>query len=66
MLDRTSNFITARNHAMHVPRTMFAAAIDHFGGPDVITGHALPVPALDAAEVLIAMDTAGVGRWDAE
>ena len=66
MLDRTSNFITARHHAMHVPRTMFAAAIDRFGGPDVITGHALPVPALDAAEVLIAVDTAGVGRWDAD
>src|SRR5258706_12061756 len=50
---------------MHVPGTMFAAAIDRFGGPDVITAHALPVPAVDAGEVLIAVDTAGVGRWDA-
>src|SRR3981189_3162261 len=51
---------------MHVPRTMFAAAIDRFGGPDVITPHALPVPVVDAGEVLIAVDTAGVGRWDAD
>jgi NADPH:quinone reductase-like Zn-dependent oxidoreductase len=45
---------------------MFAAAIDRFGDPDVITGHALPVPTLDGGEVLIAVDTAGVGRWDAD
>jgi NADPH:quinone reductase-like Zn-dependent oxidoreductase len=51
---------------MHVPRTMFAAAIDRFGGPEVITPHALPVPAIDAGDVLIAVDTAGVGRWDAD
>src|SRR3981189_301066 len=66
MLERTPNFFTARHHAMHVPRTMFAAAIDRFGGPEVIPPHALPVPAVDAGEVLIAVDTAGVGRWDAD
>jgi hypothetical protein len=54
MLDRTRNFVTARHHALHVPRTMFAAAIDRFGGPEVITPHALPIPAVDAGEVLIA------------
>lgn len=76
MLDRTHNaFATihhpsrhhkAKHHAEHIPRTMFAAAIDRFGGPEMITGHALPVPKLDAGEVLIAVDTAGVGPWDAE
>jgi NADPH:quinone reductase-like Zn-dependent oxidoreductase len=45
---------------------MFAAAIDRFGGPDVLTGHALPVPRLDSHDVLIAVDTAGVGPWDAD
>jgi NADPH:quinone reductase-like Zn-dependent oxidoreductase len=45
---------------------MRAAAIDRFGGPDVLTLHTLPVPALDPSEVLIAIDTAGVGRWDAD
>jgi NADPH:quinone reductase-like Zn-dependent oxidoreductase len=66
MLDRTRNFPGTGHHAMHVPRTMFAAAIDRFGGPEVITAHALPVPEVDAGEVLIAVDTAGVGRWDAD
>jgi NADPH2:quinone reductase len=66
MLDRTSHALLARHYAAHVPRTMFAAAIDRFGGAEVITGHALPVPAIDEDEVLIAMDTAGVGRWDAD
>jgi len=45
---------------------MFAAAIDRFGGPEAITGHALPVPPLDVDEVMIAVDTAGVGSWDAD
>src|ERR1700733_242935 len=66
MLDRTRNFPGTSRHAMHVPRTMFAAAIDRFGGPEVITAHALPVPEVDAGEVLIAVDTAGVGGWDAD
>jgi NADPH2:quinone reductase len=66
MLDRTRNFVTPRHHTMHVPRTMFAAAIDRFGGREVITPPALPVPAVDAGEVLIAVDTAAVGRWDAD
>ena len=62
MLDRTRNVAVPKSPATHVPRTMFAAAIDHFGGPEVISGHALPVPPLDADEVLIAVDTAGVGH----
>jgi NADPH:quinone reductase-like Zn-dependent oxidoreductase len=66
MLDRPRNASLLRHHTMHVPRTMFAAAIDRFGGPEVITGHALPVPPLDPDEVMIAVDTAGVGRWDAD
>lgn len=54
------------NAMSHVPKTMRAAAIDRFGGPEVLTLHELPVPTLDAGEVLIALDTAGVGPWDAE
>jgi NADPH2:quinone reductase len=49
-----------------IPRTMPAAAINHFGGPEVLSLHVLPVPGIDADEVLIALDTAGVGPWDAE
>lgn len=45
---------------------MRAAAIDRFGGPEVITTHTLPVPEIDATEVLIKIHAAGVGVWDAE
>jgi NADPH:quinone reductase-like Zn-dependent oxidoreductase len=45
---------------------MRAAAIDRFGGPEVLTRHTLPVPDVDPGEVLIAVHTAGVGSWDAD
>jgi NADPH:quinone reductase-like Zn-dependent oxidoreductase len=44
---------------------MKAAAIDRFGPPSALTLHELPVPRPGAHEVLIAIDTAGVGSWDA-
>lgn len=44
------------------PATMRAAAIDEFGGP--ITPHVLPVPEVGADEVLIRVESAGVGVWD--
>ena len=53
-------------YAARVPHTMPAAAIDHFGGPEVLTLHNVPVPAVGEREVLIALDTAGVGPWDAD
>jgi NADPH:quinone reductase-like Zn-dependent oxidoreductase len=43
---------------------MRAAAIDQFGGPEVLIIHDLPIPKHNAQEVLIAVDTAGVGVWD--
>lgn len=49
-----------------VPQTMQAAAIDHTGGPEVLTVHTLPVPTPGADEVLIALHTAGVGPWDVD
>jgi len=45
---------------------MRAAAIDRFGGPDVLKLHELPTPTIDTNEVLIAVDTSGVGVWDAD
>ena len=48
-----------------IPATMRAAAIDRFGGPEVLSVHTLPVPEPNAQEVLIALDAAGVGTWDA-
>jgi NADPH2:quinone reductase len=44
---------------------MKAAAVDRFGPPSVLTLHELPVPKPGPREVLIALDTAGVGSWDA-
>ena len=48
------------------PKLMRAAAIDRFGGPELLRIHELAVPEIDEGEVLIALDTAGVGSWDAE
>lgn len=46
--------------------TMQAAAIDRFGGPEVITLQTLPIPEVGLDEVLIRIDAAGVGKWDAD
>lgn len=47
-------------------KTMRAAAIDRFGGPAVLKVRRLPRPAPGPREILIALDTAGVGGWDAD
>jgi NADPH:quinone reductase len=47
-----------------IPEMMKAAAIDRFGGPEVIHTQSLPVPKPGANEVLIQLDTAGIGVWD--
>ena len=44
---------------------MRAAAIDRFGPPSSLTLHEVPVPQPGPREVLIALDTAGIGIWDA-
>ena len=43
---------------------MRAAAIDRFGNANVLSIHEVPVPKITAREVLIEVDTAGVGIWD--
>jgi NADPH2:quinone reductase len=47
-----------------VPVNMKAAAIDRFGGPDVLRVHSLPVPRPEPDEVLIQLESAGIGVWD--
>lgn len=64
MLERTRT--RSAKPAAHLPNIMEAVAIDRFGGPEVLAIHALPVPSIDPDEVLIAIDTAGVGPWDTE
>jgi NADPH:quinone reductase len=48
--------------AQTTQRMMQAAAIDEFGGP--ITPHTLPVPQVAPDEILIRVESAGVGVWD--
>jgi NADPH:quinone reductase len=49
----------------NIPQQMTAMAVDEFGGSDKLTLHTLPVPDVDAGEVLIRIEIAGVGIWDA-
>lgn len=49
-----------------VPQTMKAAAIDRFGGPELLHLQSLPVPAPKPDEVLVQLDAAGIGVWDPE
>jgi NADPH:quinone reductase-like Zn-dependent oxidoreductase len=46
------------------PKTMKAAAIDHFGGVDSLRIETLPLPEIGPDEVLIRVESAGVGVWD--
>ena len=45
-------------------KTMLAAAIDQFGGVEAISVRTLPVPEIAPDEVLIHVESAGVGVWD--
>ena len=64
LVEKAPGVRLSRTHRL--PDTMRAAAIDHFGGPEALKIHELPVPNLDPGEVLIALEAAGVGTWDAE
>jgi len=45
-------------------KTMHAAAIDNFGGIDALKMQTLPVPKVAPDEILIRVESAGVGAWD--
>jgi NADPH2:quinone reductase len=44
--------------------SMRAVALDRFGGPEVLTVKTLPIPEVGPDEVLIRVESAGVGQWD--
>ena len=48
----------------NVPARMRAAALDRFGGVEAIHVDTLPVPQPSPDEVLIRVETAGIGVWD--
>jgi NADPH:quinone reductase len=56
---------TRRTAARGIPLEMKAAAVDRFGPPSRLKLHRLPVPHPRRGEVLIALEVAGVGSWDA-
>lgn len=45
-------------------QTMRAVALDNFGGPEALKIQNVPVPQIEAHEVLIRVEAAGVGAWD--
>jgi NADPH:quinone reductase-like Zn-dependent oxidoreductase len=47
-----------------IPSTMHAVVIDRFGGPETLQPRMIPVPAPGPEEVLIHLESAGVGEWD--
>ncbi len=50
----------------YIPETMKAAAIDRYGGPEVLRLHEMPVPRPGSKKVLIRLEAAGIGVWDAD
>lgn len=47
-----------------LPKSMRAAALDRFGGPEQIRMQDVPVPEVGPSEILIRVRAAGVGVWD--
>ncbi len=45
-------------------KTMRAIALERFGGPETLKIQTVPVPEPDADEILIHVESAGVGAWD--
>ena len=45
-------------------QTMQAVALDKFGGPEALKIQNIPIPQIEAQEVLIRVKAAGVGAWD--
>lgn len=43
---------------------MRAVALDKFGGPEALKIQDIPIPQVEAQEVLIRVEAAGVGAWD--
>jgi NADPH:quinone reductase-like Zn-dependent oxidoreductase len=52
--------------AQAIPVTMRAVTMDRPGGPEVLEVRTLPVPKVDAHDVLIAVHAASVASWDIE
>jgi NADPH2:quinone reductase len=47
-----------------IPEQMKAAAFERHGGPEVLHAETLPVPRPGPKQILVRLDSAGVGVWD--
>lgn len=56
--------MSERNVNPTLPKTMRAAAIDRFGGPELLSVRDLPLPEVGPDEVLIRVEVADVAKWD--
>ena len=61
---RAMNLLGESGMRQTTQNTMQAAAIDRFGGIETITLRTLPLPEVGPDEVLIRVESAGVGVWD--
>ena len=60
------SFVVSASSIAAVPDTMRAAAVDRGGDAETLSIHQLPVKKPAAGEVLIAVNAAGVGVWQAK
>src|SRR5712691_1165194 len=45
--------------------TMEAVVMDRFGGPETLTLRTLALPEIGPDQILVRVESAGVGKWDA-
>ncbi len=55
-----------KSATLHLPPTMRAVVVDRYGPPSVLKIKERPTVAPGKGEIAIALDTAGVGSWDAD
>jgi NADPH:quinone reductase len=63
-LEKLGDYLVKEPRQKTEQKTMRAVAIDRFGGPEVLKVQTLPVPKIGPNEVLIRIESAGVGVWD--
>lgn len=63
-LDKLAEHLVSLTTGQIRQDTMRAVALDHFGGPEAMTVQTLPIPEVGPDEILIRVESAGVGVWD--
>ncbi len=58
------NIIVPIEHKRSSVKEMRAVVIDRFGGPEVLSVRSVPMPEAGPEQILIRVDSAGVGVWD--